>query len=235
MGNSYFQFKQFRIEQEFCSMKVSTDACILGAMTPVPEVGYILDIGSGTGLLALMLAQRSECEIDSVEIDMPSYLQAKSNFEGSSWGNRLHIFQSDIKNFSSHKKYDLIICNPPFYNKHLRSPSERKNMARHAGELSLENLFVVVKNFLGPHGIFSVLMPASQSKRLITLASQNNLHLQQEILIQTTATKPFIRSINVFSFSINDNYKSKSLTVQDVEGKYTDDYSQLMEPFYLHL
>jgi tRNA1Val (adenine37-N6)-methyltransferase len=216
-------------------MKVSTDACILGALTPVPVYGNILDIGSGTGLLALMLAQRCECEIDSVEMDMPSYFQAKSNCEQSEWSNRLHVIHSDIRTFFSEKKYDVIICNPPFFEHHLRSPSEAKNKAKHADNLPLETLIKVVKNFLCQHGIFSLLLPTSQLKRLAASAHEYGLYLQQEVTIRANPYKQFTRAIYIFYAIQKGHHTSSTLTIQDEAGNYTHDFLQLMRPYYLHL
>src|SRR2546421_11557996 len=121
MSNSFFQFKQFRIDQDRCAMKVTTDACILSAWAPIPPAGNFLDIGTGTGLLALMMAQRSAGIIDAIELHEESFLRAKENVEASRWRDRIHIIHSDAKLFRPNKKYDFIICNPPFFQNQLKT------------------------------------------------------------------------------------------------------------------
>ncbi|MEP7128610.1 MAG: methyltransferase, partial [Chitinophagales bacterium] len=136
MSNTYFQFKQFRIDQDQSAMKVATDACILGAATPAPADGAILDIGTGTGLLSLMIAQKCSGRIDAVELDEGSFHQATSNVQNSLWKDRINVIHSDVRTFHPNKKYDLIICNPPFFENHFKSPFLQKNKAKHAVQLS---------------------------------------------------------------------------------------------------
>ncbi|MFI5152541.1 MAG: tRNA1(Val) (adenine(37)-N6)-methyltransferase, partial [Chitinophagales bacterium] len=130
MSNSYFQFKQFRIQQDRCAMKVCTDACILGAWfaEKIPSYSTVLDIGSGTGLLMLMLAQKNKSEIDGIEVDLNTYKQLKENIDQSPWKDQLRVFPGDIRSFSFSGKYDFIISNPPFYEKDLRSDSSARNL-----------------------------------------------------------------------------------------------------------
>ena len=141
MSNTYFQFKQFKIEQDKCAMKVCTDSCLFGAWLHVEEnVKTILDIGCGTGLLSLMLAQKSAAKIDAVEIDASAYLQAKQNIESSIFSNNISIFNEDILQFSAHEKYDFIVCNPPFYENEKVSETHGEKLAKHSLKLTLENL-----------------------------------------------------------------------------------------------
>lgn len=217
-------------------MKVSTDACIFGAYTAVPETGNILDIGTGTGLLALMIAQRSLCKIDAVEIDEQSFLQAASNILKSPWSNRIHLYHADIRKFASRNKYDLIICNPPFFEKHLKSPSAQKNKAKHADQLSLEELMTVVKKHLkNPDGKFSVLLPAKITSHLLDTASRYNLYPEKQLLIRDNPSRPVIRAITQFSLYEKLYYTIEKLETKDNSGQYSEDFLKLLRPFYLYL
>src|SRR5215831_18097201 len=140
MSNAFFQFKQFRVDQDRSAMKVTTDACILGASIPVPVYGKILDVGAGTGLLSLMMAQRTQCDIDGVEVDEESYRQAHENFQNSPWSDRLKIVHDDFKKFNPDYKYDLVITNPPFYENSYRSANPALNAAKHNDRLPFKDL-----------------------------------------------------------------------------------------------
>jgi tRNA1Val (adenine37-N6)-methyltransferase len=138
LGNSYFQFKQFTVHQGDCAMKVTTDACIQGAWTPVQKDEVrILDIGAGTGLLSLMLAQKApNAIVDAVELNEQAATQAGQNFAGSPWADRLNVICSDIQGYRATHKYDLIISNPPFFNNSLKGPEASRNNARHTTALT---------------------------------------------------------------------------------------------------
>ncbi|MGN6568280.1 MAG: tRNA1(Val) (adenine(37)-N6)-methyltransferase, partial [Flavipsychrobacter sp.] len=142
MSNQYFQFKQFRIEQDKCAMKVSTDACIQGAWTPIHDhVRHVLDIGTGTGLLSLMLAQRDpRMHIDAVELDEQAATQAKENIVSSPFSERIDIIHGDAKEYQANQQYDLIICNPPFFQNSLLGDNSKRNTARHTLSFSYEDL-----------------------------------------------------------------------------------------------
>ncbi|KXK42319.1 MAG: methyltransferase small [Bacteroidetes bacterium OLB11] len=144
--NSYFQFKQFKIQQNKCAQKVTEIACIFGAACPIPENTFsILDIGGGTGLLSLMLAQRSKAKIDCIEIDSETSFQLQDNIQNSIFKNRITPLFHDVNSYSFDKKYDLIICNPPFFSNSLKSKSAQKNKAWHDDTLSLSQLFFLTK------------------------------------------------------------------------------------------
>ncbi|HEX4374482.1 MAG TPA: methyltransferase [Puia sp.] len=146
MRNSYFRFKQFIIRQDACAMKVCTDACILGAWfaEKIPSYSLILDAGSGTGLLMFMLAQKSKAEIHGIEIDLDAYKQSKENINENKLENRMKVFPGDFRDYSFPEKYDLIISNPPFYEASLQSPADKKNIAKHSKELTLEELIKAI-------------------------------------------------------------------------------------------
>lgn len=234
MANSYFQFKQFRIDQEKSAMKVTTDACILGAYVPVPNGGYILDIGTGTGLLSLMVAQRSPAKIHAVELDINSYQEAKENILKSPWRDRITLYRNDIKEFSLPIKYDLIICNPPFFVNQLKSPSEKKSKAKHSDQLTIDALTAIASHLLKKNGKLAVLLPLIASKGLVASAEKNKLYAYQQLHLRDNPSRPFIRQINIFS-PIKKNLHEESLTIKTGEGDYSEEFVQLLKDYYLFL
>ena len=163
MANSYFQFKQFTIQQDKCAMKVCTDACVFGAFVAeylAPQkLNNCLDIGTGTGLLSLMLAQKNDMSIDTVEINAEAYLQAKENIENSIYKNKISIHNQNILEFDNKEKYDFIITNPPFYEGDLMSSQQNKNQAKHNESLTLPKLLQSIIRLLKDNGEFAVLLP----------------------------------------------------------------------------
>jgi tRNA1Val (adenine37-N6)-methyltransferase len=166
MSNTFFRFKQFIVHQDACAMKVCTDACILGAWfaEKIPSYSLILDAGSGTGLLMFMLAQKSKAEIHGIEIDLDAYKQSKENINENKLKDRLKVFPADFRYYSFPEKYDFIISNPPFYEDSLQSSTDKKNIAKHSRELTLEELIKAIDANLKPTGSFGVLIPYNRSK-----------------------------------------------------------------------
>ena len=169
--NSYFQFKQFTVQQDRCAMKVCTDACVFGAWAGSPEAARILDIGTGTGLLSLMAAQRNQvARIDAVEIDSAAAEQARENIANSPFAGRITVHQSPIQCFEPRYLYDTILVNPPFFQSDLRSPDARVNQAHHAESLTFSELLTAVVRFLGVGGTWHVLLPPEESVTLAGMA-----------------------------------------------------------------
>jgi tRNA1Val (adenine37-N6)-methyltransferase len=235
MSNTYFQFKQFRIEQDKCAMKVCTDSCILGAYTDVNNVKQILDMGTGTGLLSLMLAQRSQALIDTVEIDKEAFEQAKNNILNSPWKDRINIYYQSIQKFSENipMKYDLIISNPPFFSNHLKSPKQNKNIALHNEALSFKELAGAVSKLLLPSGLFFVLLPAYEFHIFREEASVYNLQVTKILNIKDKPGSPLLRVIAVFSFS-ESSIKEQELIIKNEEGNYSNDFKELLKDYYLY-
>jgi tRNA1Val (adenine37-N6)-methyltransferase len=171
LANTFFQFKQFTIHQEQAALKVSTDSCLFGAWVAGEvqcgkyEVQSMLDIGTGTGLLMLMLAQQCEAVIDGIEIDEPSCKDAQRNIQESPWSKRLNLLSGDAREYVFTKKYDLIISNPPFYERDLKSDSKNRNVAMHDDGLKLDELLKIVDKNLTADGLFAVLLPYHRSER----------------------------------------------------------------------
>src|SRR5690242_10504161 len=192
MPNDYCQFKQFLIKQDKCAMKVCTDACLFGAFAAncLPITAHrLLDIGTGTGLLALMLAQKNEnVKIDAVEIDEAAAQQAKENFDNSPWEERLNVYHTSIQQFinSTQNKYDVIICNPPFFENDLKSENKQRNLALHSDALSLEELVSVVDELLKEEGNFFCLLPYHRTKYFEELLLKYKLCVKEKVFIKQT-------------------------------------------------
>ncbi|MCW3092329.1 MAG: methyltransferase [Ferruginibacter sp.] len=240
MPNDYFQFKHFTIQQENCAMKVCTDACIFGAFVAtrmknrLPVVESILDIGTGTGLLSLMLAQQTNGRIDAVELDGAACKQAKRNFEQSAWRDRLKIVSSNVLEFYPGKKYDFIISNPPFFEGDLKSGNSKKNAAKHDSTLTLEQLLSTINKNLSGDGYFAVLLPYHRTEYFKKIAGEANYFLNEQLLVQHAARHPFFRSVLLFS-----HYEStplnNELIIKNEDGGYTPEFTSLLKNYYLHL
>ena len=221
-------------------MKVCTDACLFGAYTAdqIAEgklsATNILDIGTGTGLLSLMLAQQTASAIDAVEIDKASYYQARENFEESPWKERLSIFNSDILQFSSTKKYDLVISNPPFFEKDLKSDDAKKNAAKHDSTLTLQQLLDVVVKYLDEDGVFAVLLPYHRINYCVEEAEKTGLYLSKKVLIKQTPLHAWFRGILFFSKHQTAAVKEE-ISIRDKMGDYTGKFMDLLTDYYLYL
>jgi len=234
MPNSFFRFKQFTIHQDKSAMKVCTDSCILGAWTAnhLNGANRILDVGSGTGLLSLMLAQKSESHIDSIELDPDSAAQAQENILASPWSARIRLLQGNVLHYPLTADYDFIICNPPFFESDLRSPLEKKNKAKHNETLTLDELIVVLRKRLNIAGNFSILLPQHRSDYFEKLAAENGFFLCRKLIVrQTPAHQPF-RSICLFGFQNPEGMNLKELIIKNENGKYTGEFTELMVDYY---
>jgi tRNA1Val (adenine37-N6)-methyltransferase len=240
MPNNYFQFKQFTVIQDKCAMKVCTDACVFGAFIVARikneelRMKNLLDIGSGTGLLSLMIAQKNSVHIDAVEIDAGAYEQTKDNFESSPWRERLNVFNIDVQQFAADKKYDCIISNPPFFEDDLRSDDEQKNKAKHDSSLTLLQLLNVVDKNLSGDGSFMVLLPFHRLHYFEAEAKKTGLFIDEKLFIKQTPTHNFFRGCLSFSRKETKPHTTE-LSIKNKEGNYTDEFTGLLKDYYLHL
>ena len=240
MPNNYFQFKKFIIQQEKCSMKVCTDSCLFGAWVADKiekeniKPKNILDIGTGTGLLSLMLAQKTNAQIDAVEIDENSFEQSTENAKASPWNNQIKIFHADIKKWNAPLKYDLIISNPPFYENDLLPEDGRKNVSKHNAALSLEELIVIAKNLLTEDGCFAVLLPWHRTKSFENAASAESLFIKEKIEIRQTAKHNYFRTMLILQKQKTAMQKSE-LAIKDNSNEYTKEFIELLKDYYLYL
>ena len=233
-----FQFKQFSVAQDRCEMKVGTDAVLLGAWSALDHMpNTILDIGSGTGILALIMAQRSTAElIDALEIDSDAYEQCVHNFETSDWGDRLFCYHASLDEFVDEIEdtYDLIISNPPFYTDHFKSRNEARNKARFEDALPFEELLTSVSKLLSVTGQLNVIIPFSEEINFISLAKNVDLYPIRILRVRGQEESPVKRSLISFTFQEN-KIKVSELTIEITRHHYTNDYINLTKDFYLKL
>ena len=233
-----FQFKQFSVAQDRCAMKVGTDAVLLGAWSALDHMpNTILDVGSGTGILALIMAQRSTAElIDALEIDSDAYEQCVHNFETSDWGDRLFCYHASLDEFVDEIEdtYDLIISNPPFYTDHFKSRNEARNKARFEDALPFEELLTSASKLLSVTGQLSVIIPFSEEINFISLAENVDLYPIRILRVRGQEESPVKRSLISFTFQEN-KIKVSELTIEITRHHYTNDYINLTKDFYLKL
>jgi tRNA1Val (adenine37-N6)-methyltransferase len=240
-----FRFKQFTIEQDRCAMKVGTDGVLLGAWASLEHNPFsILDIGTGTGVIALMLAQRSSAElIDALEIDEEAYEQAVENFENSDWGDRLFCYHAAFDEFveemqdegmEEEEKYDLIISNPPFYSADYSSGDAKRDQARFAEALPFEELLEGVSLLLSKRGKFSVILPHSEEEKFLSLASNFGLFPERITRVKGTPDSPPKRSLLGMSF-LEGKPEVDELVIETARHQYTAEYVELVKNFYLKM
>ena len=233
-----FRFKHFSVEQDRCAMKIGTDAVLLGAWAELDaQPTSILDIGAGTGVLALMLAQRSSAElIDALEIDDAAYEQCVSNFENSDWGDRLFCYHAALDEFTEEieEHYDLIISNPPFYTEAFKSGNEKRNTARFEDAMPFNELLKSVSKLLSKSGHFNVVIPYSEQSSFIELAKNVGLYPYRILNVRGQKSSPLKRSLLDFTPQ-KQAVKTTELTIEIERHHYTKEYSALTKDFYLKL
>ena len=238
MANTPFVFKQFTINQDQCAMKIGTDGVLLGAWTSLETNPYsILDIGAGTGIISLMLAQRSTAEvIDAIEIDNNTYEQCVDNFEQSPWGDRLFCYHASLQEFVDEieDKYDFIISNPPFYSENYKTENEQRDLARFQDAMPFEHLIESASKLLSEKGVFSVVIPFKEETKFILLASKSNLFPSKILQVKGNPNSEIKRSIIEFSFQERDTLISE-LIIETKRHQYTQDYINLTKDFYLKM
>lgn len=218
-------------------MKVCTDACILGAWfsAKIPQYTTVLDIGSGTGLLMMMLAQRSQAEIHGIEIDLAAYKQLKENTSQNDWKTRLKAFPGDARSFHFPLQYEFIISNPPFFEDDLQSASESEQIAKHSKHLTLDELVQVIGSNLQPHGAFGILLPYHRWEYFNQLATQASFSLTEKLFVRQTPRHPFFRAILHYTRTPDDFSPTFELTIHNGAGGYTPEFVELMKDYYLYL
>lgn len=234
-----FSFKQFSIQQDKTAMKVGTDGVLLGAWTLTNHnPNSILDIGAGTGLIALMLAQRtSSQQIDALEIDEDAYEQATDNFENSPWRDRLFCYHAGLDEFieEPEDEYDLIVCNPPFYSEDYKTDNEQRDLARFSDAMPFEELIEAADLLLSENGIFSVIIPYKEEVKFIALANEFELYPIKITRIKGTPASEIKRSLLAFSRNKQDNFLIDELIIETARHIYTEEYIALTKDFYLKM
>ncbi|MEG1684331.1 MAG: methyltransferase [Bacteroides sp.] len=235
MANPYFQFKQFTIRHDKCGMKVGTDGVLLGAWADVSQnTHHILDIGTGTGLVALMLAQRCEAEIVALEIEKEAAIQAKKNVEMSPWKERVSVVCEDFNSFVSERKFDVIVSNPPYFMDSLKSTDTQRSTARHTDELTYYNLVFKAANLLNIHGHFSLIIPTKVVEIIREIALVSHLYIvKQTDVLPTLKTLPK-RSLLSLAFEQID-YEKEELVIELSRHIYSKEYINLTKNYYLKM
>jgi tRNA1Val (adenine37-N6)-methyltransferase len=239
-----FHFKQFTIHQDQCAMKVTLDACLFGALCAQsihnPQViQSALDIGAGTGLLSLMLAQKKITNIKSIELDSSAANQANYNVANSPFKDQIQVIESDINLYQSNTLFDLIISNPPFFSDHLKGPNKERNQARHNDGLSFDNLNQVIKKSLSEKGTAWILLPCNEFQVFKTSMIKNSLHCTQIYSINSTTNKPPHRVIFSIQHKIPDSTTiaiESSIQIRNNDASdYSNEFKQLLKDYYLKL
>lgn len=234
-----FSFKQFTVQQDKCAMKIGTDGVLLGAWCPINNNPFsVLDIGAGTGILSLMLAQRSNAEqIDSLEIDEEAYEQCVENFENSPWSDRLFCFHAGLDEFveEPEDEYDIIISNPPFYFENYKTNDSQRDLARFQDALPFEDLIEAADLLLSENGIFAVIIPYKEEERFIDLCAEVELFPVKVTRVKGSHTTPIVRSLLAFKRYELSVLTADELVIEISRHEYTDDYINLTKDFYLKM
>lgn len=235
MSNPYFQFKQFTVWHDKCAMKVGTDGVLLGAWTSVHKARHILDIGTGTGLVALMLAQRcpADTRIVALEINETAVEQAKENVNRSPWRERVEVVQADFMQYQSSDKFDVIVSNPPYFVDSLECPDHQRNAARHNGSLNYEELLKGVAGLLAEDGTFTVVIPSDMADRVKAIALTWKLYVVRQLNVITKPGGMPKRTLITFSFS-NQGCVVEDLLTEIARHRYSEEYIALTREYYLH-
>lgn len=233
MPNTVFAFKQFIVKQDRSPMKISTDSVLVGAWPEVDKAKTILDIGTGTGIISLMLAQRSDAFIDAIDIDADACMQAIENFSASKWNNRLRVTAASVQDYDPGYKYDVIVSNPPYFPLPSTFKATRAAVARYTQKLSFDELADSVLRLLTPRGAFYVIFPVHEGAYFTNEAEQKGLFLTDYIWIKTTANKKFPKRIMMkFERSARTVDSDRVITIQDEDG-FSSEYKALTRQYYL--
>ncbi len=244
MANSYFRFKQFTIHQDQSAMKVTTDGCLFGAWAAKaihekkPEQGRWLDIGTGTGLLSLMVAQQNPDNlIDAVEIEMAAAEEARKNIHGAGKEKQIIVHQADIKQYHPAHQYDIIFSNPPFYEKELKGNNTEKNKAHHNEGLLFHQLLACCKQLLKKEGSIFLLLPYKREKELLEKIKETGFVVHQHIRVRPAVRLDYFRILLEIQINTSTppNLVTGELAVKDERDQYTPDFIELLRDYYLYL
>ncbi len=238
MSVDYFQFKKFIVHHAYSTMKVGTDAVLLGTLTDIPIKGKILEVGTGTGIISLILAQRCEAQITAIDIHQASVWEARANFKESPWSQRLKALMISYQLYAAQGnpiRYDLIISNPPFFENDLKSTDENRNLARHNGNLSYRDFLIASRYFLSEQGKLCLILPPTEAQIFVEEAKNSGFYLQKKIEIKPKPEKEANRLILSFGNQDSQKFKTESLTIRNSDNSYSEVYKKLTEDFYVSL
>jgi tRNA1Val (adenine37-N6)-methyltransferase len=236
MHNKFFRFKQFTITHDRCAMKVGTDGVLLGAWINTKNSKKILDIGTGSGLIAIMLGQRSNASIEAIEIDQSACIQAAENISNCPWSSKISVNNISLQDYTSllQKQFDLIVCNPPFFKKSLQSSLPLRNMARHDNILTHSEIISCVVKILKPGGRFGLIIPYTEGIQFNAKALKKGLFCIRKTSVKTKPRSPVKRLLMEFS-TIPENYQENSLIIAgERDEEYSKEYKDLTKDFYLN-
>ena len=228
-----FTFKQFHVQHDRCAMKVGTDGVLLGCWTDVPAEGSVLDIGTGSGLIALMVAQRTQAQIDAIDIASDAYEQACINFAQSPWNERIKPHIASIQEWKTQEQYDLIISNPPYFNNSLKNPDKGRELARHTDSLSYADLFAHSARLLKDEGRLSIILPAEAESEACNLARTYGLSLTRVTRVYSKESKPARRVLLSWTKKADCVVQEDILVLENAEGGRSAQYQELAKDFYL--
>ena len=237
MSETVFRFKKFEISQDQCAMKINTDGVLLGAWANASQKSRILDIGTGTGVIAIMLAQRSDAkEIVGVEIDALSYEESLQNMKSSAWSQHLFAVHKPIQEYAktSKKKFDLIVSNPPFFTGGTFSSTQKRTLVKHTIKLPHNELLIAVKLLLELHGEFSLILPYIEGLRFVELAEQYNLYCKKICEVKSFQDSPIERLLLSFQRT-KVKVERGTLYIRNRDGSYAEPYKTLTRDFYLKM
>jgi tRNA1Val (adenine37-N6)-methyltransferase len=237
MSQQTFVFKKFSIHQHKSAHKVGTDAVLIGSWAEVSKANTILDIGTGTGIIALMMAQKSNAQIDAIDIEQGSFEQAAENAEHSIWANRIKVYQKSLQDFAASidKKYDVIITNPPYFVDSSKAPDEERSHARHTDTLNFTDLIAGAKKLLNDKGMLYIILPTKEAIDFKALAEKSSLYLVKLLRVKTKSSNDLEkRHIMLFKFT-KEPLTEQILSIEH-EGRhnYTKEYKKLTGDFYIH-
>ena len=236
MEEDIFRFKQFNVNQKGCTMKINTDGVLLAVKANQDyKVGHILDIGTGTGVMALMLAQRySDAYVESIDIDEDAVFCARHNFINSPFKDRLKVHHTGIEDYQTIISYDLIVSNPPFFINSLKNADKRKSLSRHSSIEFYKEMFEKCSKFLAPTGSFQIIWPLEIRDQVLSLSLEADLHLNEETYIRSFPDSDPFRVISVFKRLPPELYVSKNFEIYEKEGVYSAYYQGLLKPFFIN-
>jgi tRNA1Val (adenine37-N6)-methyltransferase len=240
MANAFFHFKQFTVWQEAVAMKVTTDGCLFGAwcaheLQKQGFQGNLLDIGTGTGLLSLMVAQQVDACIESIDIEKDAILQAEKNFSASPWAERLQLKLMDVFEMGPERKWDAIIANPPFYSDDLKGLNSKKNVAHHSTYFSLNRFMLKVSEWLKPEGHLFLLIPQKRHEELEQLLVGAGLSILKKVEVHQSPAHSAFRFMYQIAIGIRSKIEKSSIIIKDSDNHYSELFISLLKPYYLKL
>jgi tRNA1Val (adenine37-N6)-methyltransferase len=240
MANTYFDFKRFRVDQDRSAMKVTTDACLFGAWI-ANEIKALhpdtaLDIGTGTGLLSLMVVQHHpDLKIDAIEINPDAAAQAEENIAASPWQDNINVINAGVLEYEFNKEYNIIFSNPPFYEKELKGPDSHRNLAHHEG-LSLAQLMGLIKKLLRPQAKFFLLLPYKRNDEIKQLLLHSEFSILKLVIVRQTPAHGYFRLMIMGSADQSvGKTEISEISIMNEQSEYSEYFIQLLQPYYLKL